>query len=391
MDYRITLSGEAPAYRLTIPATLYGKIDQGKPHTLQVFNARGEPVPTQRVPLAVTWERRHQRLPFYDLPAGQTGTKQDARTNSGVILDGGPLGGAPWQSVELDLAETAYRGRVRWWFSDDLRQWHDGGESSLLKLEGGPAQTRLDLDARSGRYLRIDWLDQPFTLNNAQGTALRARPAAPHWQWSPWVTARPGRAAGDYEFDLGVHAPLERLQIRLPQSNTVVATRWLARDHASADWQPVWQQNLVHLDNAPLTLSGFAATPLRYWRLSADTSQGGLGSGMPSVRAAWQAQQLRFVARGPAPFTLSYRPAHAQTRSGPVSGVKTAMAGLEKPSVPESKARTPAEPGLARTLALWGSLMLAVMLLLVMAWRLIRSPEPDTPATAPPEQGGSGT
>lgn len=50
-----------------------------------------------------------------------------------------------------------------------------------------------------------------------------------------------------------------------------------------------------------LTISASRDT---HWLLRVDQQGGGLGSGLPEVKLAWQPQQLVFVARGQAPYKM---------------------------------------------------------------------------------------
>ncbi|MBE9609369.1 DUF3999 family protein [Chitinilyticum piscinae] len=384
--YRIAVGDEAPAYRLGLPASLYSATAGGNWRNLQVFNATGEPVPTQFDQPVGNWVSQRHSLPFYPLPASQTAASSTAMPGGGLVVDGSRLPSAQWASLELELADAAYRGRVRWWLGDDLQHWREGGETGLLKLASGPAQTRIDLAGASGRYLRIDWLDQPFTLNAAHAITMQAEVPAVEWQWSSWVAGRATAQAGDYEFDLAVKAPLERLEVRLPQNNTLVAARWLARNDASAPWQLVWQQPLVRVGSAPVVVSGFAAAPQHYWLLQVDTAQGGLGRGVPEVRAGWQARQLIFMARGSPPFRLGYLSGRADGGDAELATllsdrrVPVGSAMLGEPFLLNEPASVAAVAGASRPDSrrfwLWGSLLFAVALLGAMAWRLLRETPP---------------
>ncbi|WP_034639295.1 DUF3999 family protein [Chitinilyticum aquatile] len=394
----IVLQGEAPAYRVTIPASVYDFSRQEGLRDLRVFNAAGEPVPfaVDVVRPSANDRENQQVLPFFAVPAlAAEQVTQDAdgrlllqKTVSekpvGLLLDASQIPSGQWQTLTLQLADANYRGRVQWLLSDDLQVWRTGGQQELLKLASGPGQTTVNLDGQHARYLRLDWLDKPFRL---QAATLRWRergdaPAA--LNWTGWQRARPGPSPGEYLFDLGLRAPFERLDIRLPQANTVAGAQWYSRESESMPWQAIASSRLSQLGQASVALQGFGSVPWRYWRLLVDTQQGGLGQGMPELRAAWPTEQLTFIARGQAPFLLACgreTPGAApQTLDALFDGkaVQLASASLAAP-LPAAASSTaasaiPPDSDRWRKAGLWGSLLLAVLLLGAMAWKVLREP-----------------
>ncbi|WP_028456419.1 DUF3999 domain-containing protein [Chitinilyticum litopenaei] len=393
----IVLHGQAPAYRFDVPASVYAASRHDGLRDLRVFNADGEPVPVAYSPLyARPAVREHrQSLAFFAVPAlatEQVSQDADGRlqlqrtvpdTPVGLLLDASQLPEGDWQALRLQLAEATYRGRVHWLLSDDLQNWRTGGQQELLKLAGGPGQTSIDLAGQRARYLRLDWLDKPLQLHGAELVWHERAAAAAVLRWSAWQRATPGEHAGEYLFDLGLRAPVERLEIRLPQANTVVNARWQGRAMAQQPWQPVAQGRLSQLGVASVALEDVGGAPWRYWRLLVDTRQGGLGQGMPELRAAWPAGQLTFIARGKPPFVLAYGREHAGaaplTLDELLDGQQIAIASatLAAPMLTANRpsaASAEADNARWRKAGLWASLVLAVLLLAVMAWKLLREP-----------------
>ncbi|AOY01596.1 hypothetical protein BJP62_14725 [Jeongeupia sp. USM3] len=340
--------------------------------------------------------REHeQKLAFFAVPAlttEQVTQDADGRLQLqkmvpdkpiGLLFDTSQLPAGQWQALHLQLSDDSYRGRVQWLLSDDLQDWRAGGQHELLKLASGPGQTTLNLAGQRARYLRLDWLDKPFHLQRASLHWRELRHADAALRWSNWQRATPGRQSGEYLFDLGQRAPFERLEIRLPQVNTVVLAHWYSRDSAQVPWQALAQGKLSQLGQASLRVEGFGSVPKRYWRLVVDTRQGGLGKGMPELRAAWQPEQITFVARGGGPFWLAYgyekAGAAPQTLGELLDGstVQIASATLAAALPLQARAsvtRVVTDSDRWRKVGLWASLLLAVLLLGAMAWKLLREP-----------------
>ena len=376
----IIVSGPPAAlYRIDLPADVYRVSARADLADLQVFNAAGEAVPWVIAPA------RGQPLPARDYPLLTFALPALAKPgrDADIVLDSQGLPSANREYLALELEPNAYRGRVALSASADGEHWQTLSERELLKLPADPGPLRLDLQGDASRYLRLEWRDRPFTLRRAR-LHVGAGASEPPLQTGDWATARQD-GPGDYRFDLGMRAPLARLELALPNANTSVRAAWFRRQRENQPWQPAFDSELTQLGApAPLRLANPDGGDDRYWRLRVDTQQGGLGAGLPRLRAAWPLRQLTFAARGQPPFTLAYGPprfAVSNQAASLLASAELARGAALGPArageAPPAKA-APAAPARA-SLWLWGSLLLATGLLGWISYRLIREPAEQNP------------
>ncbi|AXE29405.1 hypothetical protein DK842_05505 [Chromobacterium phragmitis] len=368
-------AGPAALHRLDLPADVYRFSARRDVSDLQVFNAAGEAVPWAISP--AHGQPRPAR--DYPLPAFPLPSLAKANRSAGIVLDSRGLPASNRAYLALELEQSAYRGRVALSASDDGERWQPLESRELLQLSG--SALRLDLHGDGSRYLRLDWLDKPFKLRRA---SLHVGPGAaePLLQSGDWIAAKPG-AAGEYLFDLGMRAPLRRLELALPNPNTSARGVWYKRERPDQPWQNAFSSELTQLGQAStLLLENLDGDSDRYWRLVVDTRQGGLGAGLPRLRASWPRQQLTFAARGQPPFMLAYgHPSFFITDQANTllnspepaqpAALGPALAGGVRPAPPAQAPMPKKSPWL------WGSLLLAVGLLGWISYRLIKEPAPS--------------
>jgi hypothetical protein len=279
--------------------------------------------------------------------------------------------------------------------SDDLQSWRQWeGEAQLARLDFNGEQVlrkQIDLPGGHAAYLRLTWklpAEAP-ALTSALLTLGSATDRPAGFVWSD--PAGPARSDKDgYEWAFARPIAFERLRIALPEVNVLTPVEISSRDDAPRDagWRvlarPVlyrllidgkeWQQQEVTLRTAPL----------RLLRLVPDPRGGGLG-GTPTLSIGIGRQDLVFLARGAAPFTLaigrddtppadlppatlmpgwgtSNAPPISPARTGPFSArpAPAGGAGLELPA------------GGWQSLVLWGVLLLGVGAIGLMAVKLLR-------------------
>jgi hypothetical protein len=261
-------------------------------------------------------------------------------------------------------------------------------EGLKLRLQAGAAyfdaeQSGANATRNTRAYLIEAW-------SNSAPVAMPVELQRPR-QWLR-ATAAPGRKPGEYEFDLGMHAPIDQLNLELPEPNTVVDAAIYAQPGDAADWQPVSRARLYRmlapeaseLTNEPLSVPVTAA---RYWKVDVSNAGGGLGNGLPTLVAGVLPEDLLFVARGPGPFRLLYGNITATALAVPQSSlaVTTAdaspgeavlpqAASLDSPVVSGGDGRlVPVAPGIdMKRLLLWLVLVLGVAVLSAMTRKLSR-------------------
>lgn len=421
--YGITMAvdGSSALYRALLPFEVYRQTQQANFADLRVFNGSSEAVPHTVQPLAsrTVLEKNTRRLPYFPLysesgapPESLSLRVKTSTTGTILELDSQPQAGddatrqlsaylidasaqkEPLQALQLNWQRGArsYSAAVTLAASDDLVRWRTlvaKAPLAALRFQGQVLeQRRIEFAASKAKYLRLTWPEQQPP---PQITAIEATSAVRTQEIIRDELTRDGvsveQPAGAYDFDLGAHLPVDRLQASLPQQNTLAKVRWLSRNTADETWQAVTSTVLYRLHTAGGELRNPALTIAtrkhRYWRLQVDQAGGGLGSGKPQLQVAWIPDQLVFIARGHGPFTLAYGAAGVAAADLPIDRL---LPGYRDGGELDAKLITLAEPRTLggreklklpvvrpwKTYALWAVLVIAVVLLGWMASRLLR-------------------
>ncbi|MDH5786045.1 MAG: DUF3999 domain-containing protein [Chromatiales bacterium] len=338
----LQVDGDGAIYTLAVPGEVYRHSWDASLADLRVFNSHGEEVPHLLQSSATVQQLAGQSYepPLYPLPTQSnrplTEEVHVAIGKNGTLIDfyGGelPLPGAgegEYYLIDATAAGGAIESmRLHWPAgdetlmtqislsgSDDLNHWQPIVEKYTIarlrhqgfKLE----QESVPLPGRRMKYYRIHWppggrgvaldkvellLQSQYELMPSEMTTLSAQ----------------GESAGpgDYRFDLGGHFPVSRLQLVMPQRNTVVQARLFSRGSDEEPWQ-LRHSGLFYdldLEGGRLRSGELQLPPLRHgqWRVEVEQRGGGLGSGTPQLQLGWYPQRLLFIARGEMPFTLAF-------------------------------------------------------------------------------------
>jgi len=434
----IVTPGAAAAYRVTIPPEVYLKSARPQLGDLQVFNDHGEPVPyaieqppapadTHPAPRALTLFALRDDTPDAlramrvtiaaqgaavsvqttgggttagaDAPggAGRADSSAGAQSTPGAtisyVLDAQALDD-PIAAIQLHWPADAadYAGRMRVAAGDTLGVWHtvvDAAPIANLHADGAQLlEDRIEVPATRARFWRLSWVGKPppFAVTSAaveqasgRDTAERSHLIVPG---TP-VRERPG----EFEFDLGAQPPVDRVNIELPESNSILNAEFLSRSEARDPWHHVASGGIYRLQgadgdlrNAPVAIG---INTDRFWLLRAPPMKSAFGNGIPQLVVQWRAPELVFLARGAAPFTLAYG-------SGSAIGAATSFAALPT-TVSTLRASLAAphalggddrlQPGSKfpwKNGLLWLVLAAAVVLLAGMALRLAKDLKPPS-------------
>ena len=418
----IVTPNAAAAYRVTIPPEVYLKSVRPQLADLQVFNAHGEPVPyaIEQPPAPAATHPSATALTLFALrddspdalnamrvtiaSHGSAVSVQTAGTelaSDAQSAAGAPSASAPTMSYVLDArgldaaiaaiqlhwpADAAdYAGSLRVAAGDTLGVWRTVVEAApIANLHADGAQLledRIEVPATRARFWRLSWVGRPppFALTSAAAEPATDRDTAERFHLivpgTP-VTDQPG----EFEFDLGARPPVDRVNIELPESNSIINAEFLSRSDARDPWHHVASGAIYRLQgadrelrNAPLVI---ASTQDRLWLLRAPPMKSALGNGVPRLVVQWRAPELVFLARG-GPYTLAYG-------SGSAIGAATSFAALPA-TVSATRATLAAPQALGgdsrlqpvssfswKTGLLWLVLAAAVVLLAGMALRLAK-------------------
>jgi hypothetical protein len=409
--YRMQVSGttDSAAYRVTVPLAVYQKIVHADLSDLRVFNGSGEQVPFAiERPASGTVSNAATALSLFPLQDDSSATLDAVRVTiesgkgsvnvqtsgqsppSGRIntylVDGRALN-LPAAALRLEWAQDAadFAGRVRVEASDSLGDWRSiAGAAPVANLHSGAGrlvEQRVEFAPTKAKYWRLSWVGPaaPFVLTAVFAEPARQSVEARHSSRN--VSAIPAkRAAGEFEYDLGARLPVDRVNLELPDINTVVDVELLSRAYTSDDWRAVRRAGFYRLRSDGEELrNGPVAVALntdRLWILRTNPKSGGLGSVAPKLVVEWIPHEVVFVARGAGPFYVAYGSATADSAAVSLAvlpkNVAIASASLSEPESVGGDARLtpPPEPYAWKAALLWVVLIAGAALLAWMAFRL---------------------
>ncbi|HET6803284.1 MAG TPA: DUF3999 domain-containing protein [Casimicrobiaceae bacterium] len=425
-------------FRLEVPDSVYEGAARADLGDLRVFNGDGAVVPFAFLPRppAVTAASPPRELAFFPLTVDTTqpdaadltiklrrdaaGTSVDIRSRDGTPVAGSRVVGylidvppedKPLVALRIPLPDGGpLNTRARIDASDDLDRWRTlVGAAPLLALEYAGrrlVRDRIELPPVQARYLRLTWLsasspelrsvlgdvgdrvvDTPRRIRRANGT-------------------RDAGVDDAFVFDLGAALPVDRVTLALPEVNTVAPIAWEARTTADAPWHSLGTSIAYRLrqDDAEIVNDEHrtGGSPLRYFRVRIDPKAGGASGTPPVLVAGWVPQEIVFAARGTGPFELAYGsrrsapgalpiatliPGYAAAKPLPANvGIATLASA---PSIVNADAlRAPLD---VKRWLLWGSLIVASLVLGYMAWRLAQQMKTDATQPVRDDDGDAGT
>lgn len=410
----IHAEGNAPAYRVALPPTVYQGVTRADLADLCVFDADGKPVPyALRTEPAAAAQTLSAVLPLFPIPGGVRASEDLAvrveRRADGTIVNVHSARGAvepshvvayvadaslaarPLRALTLqwqDPKSYGFVGRVRVEGSDDLRDWSliaPDAPMSRLRHDGRLLeQRRVAFVPVAVKYLRITWLTPASGAKLVGVTAelLGADPPPPR-AWVP-VALSQAEVSGAFRFTLADTVPADRVRIGLPPGNAFYDVEVLSRDGAKAPWQSRGE-GLTYRLQTPGGVVSQDELSLRPGRGREWLVRGERGS-LPAtltIAVGFTPHEIVFLAQGRPPFKLAYGSARTVGRAFDVGqllqpfkgGAAAAIAPASFGSVEvlggERVTRAPV-PSRWRQWLLWSVLVLGVALLGGMALRLVR-------------------
>ncbi|HKU43671.1 MAG TPA: DUF3999 family protein [Polyangiales bacterium] len=419
--------GAQPVARVALPLDVYRAMRGPDLQELMVFNGRGAQVPhairslragppdapetvqLALFPLPLTAAAAVQTVETALLvqrdAAGRV-TALSARTGApetgsaevpriaAYVLDGRSLARAV-VALRVQLAETADDRvlRLRIEASEDLQTFEElpvGG--ALIQLGHGGKRIDRDLltlpPTRASFYrLRpVSATSFPSPLVAVHATLAALDAPQPYERLETKSSGSP--AAQVFRFDLGGPVPVDRVELALPELNTIVNAELAASDKAAGPYSTVLRARLYRVAASDRELSGptldVVRRNARYYELRVDPAGGGVGAGAPVLITYHAPDELLFLRRGEGPFTLAYgRYAVPPVRfdaddlltllpqsSAPLPAAKL---GERKLLGGETQLRAPAPPPPYKTYVMWAVLIAGVVALGILALQLARS------------------
>jgi hypothetical protein len=406
---KVNGTADAAAYRVALPLAVYQKIVHADLSDLRVFNGSREQVPFAiERPAAGTVSNAATALSLFPLQDDSSATLdairvtiESGRRAINVQADGHtpPAGrintylvdgrsvDVPVAALRFEWPEDAadFAGRVRVEASDSLGDWrgvaYGAPVANLHSGAGRLAEPRVEFSPTKAKFWRLSWVGQaaPFVLTAVLAEPARQNVDARHTSLNV-AAAAVKNAPGEFEYNLVARLPVDRVNLELPDSNTVVDVELLSRTYATDAWHTVRRCGFYRLKSDGEELrNGPIAVGLnsdRHWLLRTNPKAGGLGSVAPHLVVEWVPHELVFIARGTGPFYVTYGSATAESAAVSLAvlpkNVSIVPASLSDPEPLGGDARLepPPAPYAWKAVLLWAILIAGAALLAWMALRL---------------------
>jgi hypothetical protein len=421
----IKTEGAGPFFHLALSMAVYRKSLSPGLQDLGVFNAAGEIVPhaltlKTDLPQPQVAQVELRGFPLYSDAQSENQGIQIRREENGTLVSIAPtkptvthkLSGVILDAsliesplVALDISLIEYRQpfqRFSIEASDDLKNWHVVQNSATIAvLQQDSArieQRRVEFPPIRAKYLRLNWLDPqdiPSLPKIIASTSTTPEQSQPELLWSEPLAPWRGKN-GELIYRLNGSLPVERIRFLLPQLNTLTPAQLLVRGIDKQPWRRLSDTVLYRLASKgkeyispDIDLDG---EPIGELQIQLDARAGGVGDTPPQIKIALRPQQLVFLARGPGPFTLAWGMPGATASALPLTTIvpayryqdglpgNLASIGIETGNTgnirtDHATANTHMDSTVMRKWLLWAVLVLGAAVLLLMAWKLIRSSE----------------
>ncbi len=271
----LSLQGEGPWYRLSIPMSVQLSAAHADLRDLRVFDAEGEALPYALVAgserqASTPHEAEVRLFPLRGTSAADA-TQPNLRVQrntSGTIVEVLPENAGPaaetlrgWLIDASAVTFPLERLRLDWSSpeegfqrfsveaSDDLEHWQAWGDGQIARLTFNGERidvSEVKLPGRQARYLRLAW---PAGATAADLHGARLQGSTRSTEPAPMIWSEPlaGRQAGDgeYRWQLPLALPLQRVRVSLEQAltHTIVPVELSGRDrteNASPRREAAW-------------------------------------------------------------------------------------------------------------------------------------------------------
>jgi len=404
---------DAAAYRFALPLTVYQDTFREDLGDLRVFNAEGVVVPfslsrpaaqtlVHTAPVAVSLFPLHEGarilIDGVHLTINSAGSAVNLQTQNGstanaavrqYLLDARALD-ATFSALQLGWPDGAseYTGRLSVEVSDDLAAWRSvvaAAPIANLRANGQTlVENRVEFSPAKAKFWRLSWLG---TAPNFELASVLAEPAAglvePDRASLEVIGVADPKNPREYTFDLSAHPPVSRVNVVLPDLNSVVDVELTSRSTANAPGRVIVRSVFYRLKTSDAeqqnTALGVGPDTDQYWRARI-VGAGNSPQSPLRLHVEWIPNEVTFLAQGHAPFLLAYGNASAGPAEADLSHLPTTLeiapATLGSPQVSGGANRLIATPApFPRMRAvLWSVLLLAVVVLGWMAYRISKGP-----------------
>ncbi|HEY8508173.1 MAG TPA: DUF3999 domain-containing protein [Steroidobacteraceae bacterium] len=413
----IRITEEAAGYRVPLPLIVYRTVVRTDKGDVRVFNGSqqvvphtierprstlSEPVITDPLPLFVLRGEPSKALESIRITIDSGRAHVDAKSGNGgagtgairsYVLDGRSVMKSPIAAFQLSWPDDApdYAGRMRIEASDDLGNWRVVVDSApIAHLRAGEArltENRIEIPRTASKFWRLSWTtaDAPFEITSVVAELARGEVEGKRESLAVRGTRVPDKP-GEFEFDLGARVPADRVNLDLPERNTIVEVTLFSRSTPRDTWKYVTRSGFYRLQgdsaDASERVNGALTTSPntdRYWLARVEGAAAALGDGIPQLRVEWLPDELVFLARGEGPYTLAFGSAAAAPIKSSLyslpGGARILHATFGEPHALGGESRLqpiPQKMFSVRSVILWGVLGAGIGVLALMAYRLAR-------------------
>lgn len=427
--YTLEVDGDGAIYSLTLPEEVYQGLTRADRGDLRIFNSQDVAVPHHIKRLVQDREVAQPdiNLPIFPLYAESVTTQAGdgykihiVTDDKGAIIDinYGKTNADSTQKINAYLIDASQLSKipnallVTWpesqgdfvlgvevAGSNDLNSWQPlVVHASLSNLHYGGhtlIQQRIDLPLRKQRYLRLSWSsDRSLTVSGVQAHFPPAYQSQER-KWSAFQVTDTDTQHHYYYFDTHSVLPADRVNIELPQPNTLVQVSLESANNEKGPWFTRYHGLLYDLNFESNWLKtpdqSMSITTDRYWRLQILSPEEQL-EGKPTLRLGWIPEQLYFIAQGEAPFTLAYGSARVTPVDTPLAQllsmdklrnqqqlIKAAQLGSRIELGNKDKLKPARPPTDWKQIILWLVLIAGVGVLAYMALRLYKQMDQAKP------------
>lgn len=409
---------QLPMLEVTLPDPVYQTLTRADLRDLRVFNANGDAVAHAFCASPETGEAQAtgRSLPIFELKDAKrdegASTRIEVQTSDGTQVNVRDAQGAavltgsthiidareieqPLRAITFDWRspDEASQIRVRIEASEDLDRWESLVAATTLLRAGDAGQLRrerIELPLRTYEYLRVQRVDggPPLILNGVIAEAVTpAAEVEPLW-------FMPNALVSDERhvllFDTLRAASVRFARIRQSIDNSAMNVSLQSRADESSPWRERFSGESYLIvkegERRESPVARFEPTTDRYWRVLAPKD----APTLPTLELGYRPTHLRFLAQGPAPYTVAFGSRRAEL-ANPASCdglLKDVSAQDRRDMIAEGYAGefktlggdaamkpTPTKTPV-RVMVLWGVLVVGVGLLIAMALSLLKRVRP---------------
>jgi hypothetical protein len=415
-----------PLNEVAVPESVYRAVRHEDLRDLRVFNEAGEVVPHSLRHQVFEEQRSSARKPLLVFPVegdpqnpAVAGEVEVSENPSGKLLSvrfSGHKGGTPTtaRAYLLDLREQDQDLKslefewsstepsrvivVQVEASDDLKSWRlivaDGVLAKLNYQGKSLDQKRIELPKTRARFLKVTSKSPfPFKPESVEGEFVSRTQVEAARSWIKIPGVAPVDPKDPFVFDTQAALPVDAVRVLLPEENMFMHVRLLSGVDPHGPWVERFTGTAyrVGLDGQEVQSAPFSTGRLssdRYWALSLQANEAGLAGKIPALELGWVPHQLLFMARGSGPFRLAYGSAAVEGADFdfPALMAELALSRKGAPVVPQVARLLGGQTELGGTdrlvpepvptvhpwkqWVLWGTLVIALLLVAGMAWRL---------------------